>query len=883
MARYESDGTKAKYPAQRRNHIAAALAELDAEESFVRSQLEELQQRLAAIQEERDQLTTRRFRRELGLLDAADSDDGAGEADQEATVDSLSLYAWQRHALEAWEAATHRGVVEAVTGAGKTRVGLAAIALARAEQRRVVVLAPTKVLVEQWQRVLRDAFPSARISKERDRRSWDILVSTVQGVVRQNGSLPLRTGEEPLLIADECHRFGADTYSRALTEQYSWRLGLSATVERGDFGDYTLMKFFGSVVFKLGYEQALKEAVIAPYSIAFAAVDLTERERDVYAEADDRVRSARYTLISRHGLNDKDPLAFLSAVQQLAQSYDNGRGEARAYLAAFNDRRAVLADAAQKQQLLAAVADIIRDGCGTLIFTQTTASAEKAADVLKAQGCAAESIHGGTTDQEREEHLVALGHGHLPALAAPRILDEGIDVPDVDLGIMLARSRSRRQAIQRLGRIVRKKSDGRGARFIVVFARNTAEDPDNLQDSENEFAEMLPFARETLRINLSSEGVAPLRAFLGGGVSAVDDTEELDLQLQAAESSGDGELEVHDPSDGVEPSAAPAPIRPTPGATDDEEFIWSLADDTDGPEPTLRSGGATHDSIKDYKKGIGRFRLLSAADEVELAQRIEAGIFAQYLLDHDLNGRVDREDLQKIVELGAAAREAMVNSNLRLVFSLAKRYSGLGLEFLDLVQEGNLGLIHAVEKFDYRLGNKFSTYASRWISQSMSRALANKGRTIRLPVHVWEELAALRSALIQADVTWRDAWRTPSLIDGNWSRDELLKVRFWLSPVPYIEDEPRAAELPEERPTIEGLEERIDLRIVTETVLSAVFDAHGHRSEDILRRRAGMVTGDPETLDAIGQTFGVTRERIRQLERQAIVTAREALGVVSGS
>ncbi|HEY3469951.1 MAG TPA: sigma-70 family RNA polymerase sigma factor [Amycolatopsis sp.] len=287
------------------------------------------------------------------------------------------------------------------------------------------------------------------------------------------------------------------------------------------------------------------------------------------------------------------------------------------------------------------------------------------------------------------------------------------------------------------------------------------------------------------------------------------------------------------------------------------------------------------DLVRVYLNGIGKTALLSAADEVELAKRIEAGVFAQHMLDtaEDLTAK-RRTELSALVRDGHVAKNHLLEANLRLVVSLAKRYTGRGMPLLDLIQEGNLGLIRAVEKFDYSKGFKFSTYATWWIRQAITRGMADQGRTIRLPVHLVEQVNKL--ARIKRDLhqqLGRDATHeelaAESGIPAHKIADLLDHSRDPVSldmPVGTEEDAPLGDFIEDSEATdaesavISGLLQD-DLR----RVLATLDD----REQHVIRLRYGLDDGQPRTLDQIGKHFGLSRERVRQIEREVMSKLRQ--------
>ncbi|MEA5155803.1 RNA polymerase sigma factor [Raineyella sp.] len=314
---------------------------------------------------------------------------------------------------------------------------------------------------------------------------------------------------------------------------------------------------------------------------------------------------------------------------------------------------------------------------------------------------------------------------------------------------------------------------------------------------------------------------------------------------------------------------------------EEEGFSLAESDDSDEPEVQVTVAGATADPVKDYLKQIGKVALLNAAQEVELAKRIEAGLFAEEKLGED-TGKIsarDLDDYEWIANDGHNAKNHLLEANLRLVVSLAKRYTGRGMLFLDLIQEGNLGLIRAVEKFDYTKGYKFSTYATWWIKQAITRAMADQARTIRIPVHMVEvinKLARVQRQMLQ------DLGREPT--------PEELAKELDMTPEKVIEvqkygREPISLHTPlgedgdsEFGDLIEDSEAVVPADAVSFTLLQEqlhdVLDTLSEREAGVVSMRFGLTDGQPKTLDEIGKVYGVTRERIRQIESKTMSKLR---------
>jgi RNA polymerase primary sigma factor len=317
-----------------------------------------------------------------------------------------------------------------------------------------------------------------------------------------------------------------------------------------------------------------------------------------------------------------------------------------------------------------------------------------------------------------------------------------------------------------------------------------------------------------------------------------------------------------------------------PGESGDDEVFVFGDDDDDLPAAQVAVAGATADPVKDYLKQIGKVPLLNAEQEVELAKRIEAGLFAEEKLAESERMNPDqRIDLEWIAEDGRRAKNHLLEANLRLVVSLAKRYTGRGMLFLDLIQEGNLGLIRAVEKFDYTKGYKFSTYATWWIRQAITRAMADQARTIRIPVHMVEvinKLARVQRQMLQ------DFGREPTpeelAVELDMTPEKVVEVqKYGREPIslhmPLGEDgDSEFGDLIEDTEAIQP-GEAVSFTLLQEQ-LHSVLGTLSEREAGVVSLRFGLTDGQPKTLDEIGKVYGVTRERIRQIESKTMMKLR---------
>jgi superfamily II DNA or RNA helicase len=447
------------------------------------------------------------------------------------------LYRWQLDALISWLRCGRRGVIEAVTGSGKTDVAIAAASDALRRGRFVLVVVPSRVLMEQWHGRLTAAMPEARIGRLGDSgkdapASCDVLVATRHSAAAYKPVPP--DGAGGLLIADECHGLGGGTLRRAMLPQYDERLGLTATLERSDDAvTELLLPYFGGICHRYGFEQAIADGVCAPPRVAFVGVQLSVVERAEYNATEQRLVSARQHLRLVRDMPLEPFGDFLAAVAHLAERDAGADGRAaREYLDSFSKRREIVAQTSGKYELLGSLAPAIRDAQGALVFTETVRAANHAINRLDPL-VSIDLITGSTARRQRKDILDDLRVRKLDAVAAPRVLDEGVDVPDANLGIVMSASRTRRQMIQRMGRILRRKAPGVAARFVIMFAQDTLEDPTSRVERDG-------FLDEIERISdvtgvFDSARVEALDAFLAApGPEVVPEPDHLERYERAA-------------------------------------------------------------------------------------------------------------------------------------------------------------------------------------------------------------------------------------------------------------------------------------------------------------------------------------------------------------
>ncbi|MCQ9385737.1 sigma-70 family RNA polymerase sigma factor [Brevibacterium moorei] len=792
-------------------------------------------------------------------------------------ISNPHLWEWQVEALTNWYAAGCRGVVEAVTGAGKTMIGITAAFEAFKAGIRTLVIVPTAELQIQWQERLATTIPEARVGTLGNGRhdsldSCDVLVAIINSAARHE---LLSAHQSGMLIADECHRYGAPSFVKALSERFHYRLGLTATYTRSDDAQkFTLDPYFGGVVFRLWYDRALRDGVISPFKIAFVGVQLTSGERSVYEDTTSRITKLGAGLKARLKLDHASANRFFTAIHRLAsREHDQSPNciMARKYLEAVSRRQQLLAGARGKQALLSQLSTVVTSSNGTLLFSETIGTSDVSANVLRGCGILTEVVSSVATPVERRKALQSFGASRVKALCAPRVLDEGIDVPAADLAIIVSGSKQARQSIQRLGRVIRRKADGGCGRLVLLYAANTVEDP--TVRTAHPLIGILPWAHR--HAVFTERQVHDLRRFL---------KQEF---IQSAQPAAGGRGEANrQPKDAA--AEAGEVIEPSAPARSSKIVLREEPDEDDLPSSNDRSRCDEHigeqafdgDLLKFYLAQVGETPLLTADEEVELSKRIEAGLFARHLLQTE-NIRTRRRglDLEWAVAEGADAYNLFLRSNLRLVVSIAKRYlhAGHKLDLLDLIQEGNSGLVRAVQKFDYTQGNKFSTYASWWIRQAVSRAIADLGRTVRLPVHMSDQVSVARACRNRDSCKEHDHVKV-DLVERVQpiSLDDILEHSIPYGPLDewvsladrIIIDEVYVVPDPAEIVVAESV------RVWNARKFDEILSYLPERDRYIILGRAGCLTGEKMVLEELGKIFGVTRERIRQLENKAMKALR---------
>jgi superfamily II DNA or RNA helicase len=383
-----------------------------------------------------------------------------------ALAEDIDLVDWQREALAAWTRAGHRGVVEAVSGAGKTALAHWAIAQAIDEEMKVLVIAPTSEDVDSWYDDLRAALPINRVARFNGNRdehlsSADVVVTTATDAIRD---AVFSSGSKVMIVADQAHAYGTREQSRALDPVYSWRLGLSAVYDRDDSGIATYLEpYFGRVAFRLGYERALRDEVIAPFDVAVVAVTLNTSEQAEYDSLGQQMETLATELVTDHGVPAEPAHAFATAVVTLADGrMGPPRTAARAYQKALAKRDEIVSRAAGKAAVLKSLAEHIRSNEPALVFLANQDDAAYVAKTLNTAGCTTRTLSGGQerkllgrrgdTNQDPNDIVLLAGSGEKAA----------------SLGIIVGASRDKLQLIQRVGQVVRRTSDAQRGRIVTI-------------------------------------------------------------------------------------------------------------------------------------------------------------------------------------------------------------------------------------------------------------------------------------------------------------------------------------------------------------------------------------------------------------------------------
>ncbi len=402
------------------------------------------------------------------------------------------LYAWQKDAVETWNKANGRGVIQAVTGSGKTMVALHMISRYVAANRICLIIVPSIALLKQWKEAIEIELGIRKLCilgggyGNVVSQNTQVFMGTVHTLSKISNSLPT----PHLLIADEVHRYGAPTFQKALLPQAPHRLGLTATFERADEAvDEVLKPYFSAIIYEYNYGDAKRDNVIANFSVALLGTKLSGQESEKYDDISNEMTTTRNWL-AKNLITSANGNNFFSVISDAARSFDRIGRQANKYLKLISDRKKLIDTSTEKFNAIPLLAKAIQTAKKTIIFCSATEVADNLVVILRNVDIEARAYHSKQKENERQEVLEALQDGDIDVIVAVNALDEGIDVPDLDLGIIISGSKQRRQMIQRMGRIVRKKHDGRGAAFILLYAEGTNEDPQltSLSNGENEYA-----------------------------------------------------------------------------------------------------------------------------------------------------------------------------------------------------------------------------------------------------------------------------------------------------------------------------------------------------------------------------------------------------------
>jgi RNA polymerase primary sigma factor len=845
-----------------------------------------------------------------------------------APVDPLEYpdaHAWQIDALDAWHKNGRHGMVETLTGVGKVELGLLATVDALRQGNKVLILAPSPQLQSQWLDQLELYLPTVRTgAPETDgpgsAARVDVVVASATSTDLERN---VRSHKAGLVIVDQCDQWVVPAWVAAEPQNdCNWRLGLTDLWEEPYSADQEYPdRLFGGIVYSLRYDQALKDGAIAPFEVTLVGTDLAPGELQKYRElSEDMTEAARY--LEQYANVPGSPFQeFFVQVAELAREPELRPVTvlARKYMNFRSSRVALLNETETKRQALvtlnAFVSAPTEEGPDSapgnlgIVWPASGTRKQLVQQLARLTPKRPETRHAhifvvyakGTAE---DPQLAGEQFVHLLLPHAQRInhIDVGTDAGSLGMFLNFPS-----MPAVRAENWLEKTGSARGEDPTAAAGPSNADrayttcerEASTLSPSTNLSSERSPEekrAATTAKRAATRAANKPAKdaAAAEGGDAVKPEPKRRGPEPGAkatAEAAGNSfdkhQNDVDEDLDDVTPDAAEFTDEAESEETADKTastgsgFIYS---DADAPGQRVMSAGATADPVKDYLKQIGKAALLNAAQEVDLALRIEAGLFAEEKIaadDGTMEPKLKRE-LEFVIHDGKRAKNHLLEANLRLVVSLAKRYTGRGMLFLDLIQEGNLGLIRAVEKFDYTKGFKFSTYAIWWIRQAITRAMADQARTIRIPVHMVEvinKLARVQRQMLQ------DLGREPT--------PEELALELDMTPEKVVEvqkygREPMSLdmEIPDGTGEMQPLghliedtdavltQDAVSFRLLQEQ-LHSVLDTLSEREAGVVAMRFGLTDGQPQTLDEIGKVYGVTRERIRQIESQAMLKLRE--------
>jgi len=395
----------------------------------------------------------------------------------------FELYDWQKRALNQWQIDSYRGIVEAVTGSGKTRMAIAAMDAFLKLGLKVLIIVPYKELMKQWNKEIMNHLSDYKVGflgdgNKQDLKHVDILIA-ISNSAQKYKTLP--EGFKALIIGDEVHHYGTPNSKKMLEKGYLHRLGITACLEREDTGVEKIIKpYFGEIVYTYEYSEAIQENVIAPFKIVFASVPMSENEKTEYESLSTNISRKKKVLEQKYPeLTRNSTESYFSKLSKLP-----GNDKAvYQYKNLLFTRSQMVMKMPSKLQAINHLSPIIKGSNGTFIFTQLSSMTDEVTNLLKKSGIKVDSMDGKLSQDKRDGILSKFKERLLDAVVAPKLLDEGIDVPAADLAIITGKSRSRRQMIQRIGRVVRRKLDGGFGKIIIIISEGTLDDP-NVSNTE---------------------------------------------------------------------------------------------------------------------------------------------------------------------------------------------------------------------------------------------------------------------------------------------------------------------------------------------------------------------------------------------------------------
>lgn len=743
-------------------------------------------------------------------------------------------YSWQREAFDKWTETGSDGIAEVATGAGKTILAIMCIyhVLKIEPGTKIIITVPTISLALQWFNSICDNAPDliSRTGlyyheKKESFREKDILIS-----VNPSTYFSLLKEKEKMkgfdrsffLIADECHNVQSGKFRRILETRFDFFLGLSATIKEGKLAAREI--FYRYTLF-----QGFRDGIMGDFRLHLNIVEQDIGEIIEMVRLEESIKKFRKAVFIRNPELKNAGEYFHPMLNKIARTDDY----AREYLQL---RKKLNRKFIQEQSEKGIFENILKNGeqkARTLVFAENIESAEEIAEILGKMGKKAGIFVSGYP--YRNKNLRLFMEGEINFLISCRALDEGFDLPSIDRGIIVTGTFNEKRYQQRMGRILRRDKKPADIHFILhpmrwdrtalsPFLKRIAGYALNEIDVEEEFNRK--FLEEKAMI------IHFLRRIMLTREVHIDKLRELKRSSEEKKM-----LTNFFEQEGIL-------INMEPELEEENREKEAILETEDRDQE-----GIGFDIVKLYLKEIGEFELIPSFErELELAKQIEMS--------------------------NKKAWEELIVRNLRLVVSIAKKFQGRGLEIMDLIQEGNMGLIKAVERFDWTKGNRFSTYATWWIRQAITRAIADRGRTIRVPVYMYERLNKLRK--IREDLA-SELGRKPDIEEiakkAGKNKKQVEEI-FMLGeeiisidkPVGEEEDSFLGDFIEDPESNLENIIVNKLFRLNAEEVLGTLTE----REQEIIKRRTGWRSNEPETLEEIGREFGVTRERIRQIEEKAL-------------